>query len=105
MFRIGQLTNGYQVLAKGGGQKKRFQYCVNPDYPQKSFEESKDISTVNPALEDSGLEPEGVIEYIYHVGTRKELRSIVNHGLIPRGVSLKTGRQAVFFTVLNPMDN
>ena len=29
----------------------------------------------------------------------------MNHGLILRGVSLKTGRQAVFFTVVNPMDN
>ena len=36
---------------------------------------------------------------------RKELRSMVNHGLIPGGVSLKTGRQAVCFTVVNPMDN
>ena len=29
----------------------------------------------------------------------------MNHGLIPGGVSLKTGRHAVFFTVVNPMDN
>ena len=29
----------------------------------------------------------------------------MNHGLIPGGVSLKTDRQAVFFTVVNPMDN
>ena len=29
----------------------------------------------------------------------------MNHGLIPGGVRLKTGRQAVFFTVVNPMDN
>ena len=36
---------------------------------------------------------------------RKKLRSIVNHGLIPEGVRLKTSRHAVFFTVVNPMDN
>ena len=41
---------------------------------------------------------------LYHVGNGKELRSIVNHGLIPGGVSLRTGRQAVFFTIVNPMD-
>ena len=29
----------------------------------------------------------------------------MNHGLIPGGVSLKTGRHAVFFIVVNPMDN
>ena len=32
-------------------------------------------------------------------------RSMVNHGLIPGGASLRTGRQAVFFTTVNPMDN
>ena len=40
-----------------------------------------------------------------HVGNGKELRSIVNHGLIPGGVSLRTGRHAVIFTIVNPMDN
>ena len=29
----------------------------------------------------------------------------MNHGLILGGVSLKTGRQAVFFTVVSPMDD
>ena len=29
----------------------------------------------------------------------------MNHGLIPGGVSLKTGRQAVFFTVVDPIDD
>ena len=29
----------------------------------------------------------------------------MNYGLIPGGVSLRTGRQAVFFTIVNPMDN
>ena len=48
---------------------------------------------------------EGYTQKIYHVGNGKELRSTVNHGLIPGGVSLRTGRQAVFFTVVNPMDN
>ena len=41
--------------------------------------------------------------YIYHVGNGEELRSIVNHAFIPGGVSLRTGRQAVFFTTVNPM--
>ena len=42
---------------------------------------------------------------IYHVGNGKELRSIVNHGLIPGGVSPRTGRQAVLFTIENHIDN
>ena len=97
------------VLAKVGGQKKRFQYCLNPNDPHK-FPYRRAIqghsgSTINPALQGNVLLPEGFTEKIYHAGNGKELRSIVNHGLIPRGVSLKTGRHAVFFTVVNSMDN
>ena len=33
------------------------------------------------------------------------MRSTVNHGLTPGRVSLKTSRQAVFFTVVHPMDD
>ena len=61
-------------------------------------------STINPALQDNVVLPEGFTEFFYHVGKGKELRSL-NHGLIPGGVSLKTGRHAVFFAVVNPMDN
>ena len=94
---------------KKGGQKKRFQYCVNPNYSQKFLYlraiQGHSGSTINPVLQDNELLQEGFTEYIYHVGNEKELRSIVNHGLIPGGVSLRTGRQAVFFIVVNPMDN
>ena len=98
------------VLTKGGGQKKIFQYCLNPNYPHQFLYvramQGHSGSTINHALpEDNVLLPEGFTEYIYHVGNEKELRSIVNHGLFPGGVSLRTGRQAEFFTVVNPMDN
>ena len=62
-------------------------------------------STINLALQDNVLLPEGFTEFTYHVGNGKELRSIVNHCLIPGGVSLRTGRQAVFFTNVSLMDN
>ena len=42
-------------------------------------------STINPALQDNVLLPEGFTEFIYHVGNGKEWRSIVNHGLNPGG--------------------
>ena len=103
------MENLVSALAKGGGQKKRFQYCLNPNYPHQFLYlraiQGHSGSTINPALQDNVLLPEGFTEKIYHVGNGKELRSIVNHRLIPGGVSLKTGRQAVFFTVVNPMDN
>ena len=82
---------------------------MNPNYPHKFLYlqaiQGHSGSTVNPALQDNVLLPEGFTEYIDHVGNEKESRSIVNHGLIPGGVSLRTGKQAVFFTIVNPMDN
>ena len=49
--------------------------------------------------------PKGFTEYIYHVGNANELNSIIRNGLIPGGNSLKRGRQAVFFTAVNPMED
>ena len=97
------------VLAKGGGQKRRFQYCLNPNYPFQFLYlravQGDSGSTINLALQDNVLSPGGFTEYIYHVGNGKEYRSIVSHGLIPGGVSFRTGRQAVLFTIVNPIDN
>ena len=55
------LDKWISVLAKGGGQKKRFQHCVNPNYPQK-FRYIRAIqrhsgSKINPALQDNALLP------------------------------------------------
>ena len=63
------------VLAKGGGQKKRFQYCLNPNYLHqflyfRAFE-GHSGSTINPALQSNVLLPEGFTEFIYHVGNGK----------------------------------
>ena len=63
------------VLAKGGGQKKSFQYCLNPHYPPQFLFfraiQGRSGSTINPALQDNVLLPEGFTEYIYHVGNGK----------------------------------
>ena len=96
------------VLAKGGRTEEKVSILRGTILRNScTFEQSKGIheSTINPALQDNVLLPEGFAKYIYHVGNGKELRSIVNHGLIPGGVSLKTGRQAVFFTTVNPMED
>ena len=49
--------------------------------------------------------PKGYTEYIHHVGNASELNSIIRNGLIPGRRCLKRGRQAVFFTSVNPMDD
>ena len=57
------IDKSISVLAKGVGQKKRFQYCLNPNYPQKFLYlpaiQGHSGSTINPALQDNVLLPEG----------------------------------------------
>ena len=57
-------------MAKCGGQKNRFQYRLNPNYPQQFLYlraiQGHSGSTINPALQDNVLLPEGFTEYIYH---------------------------------------
>ena len=90
-------------------KEKVSMFFLNPNYPQKFLYlramQGHSGSTINPALQDNVLLPSDFTRCIYHVGDGKELRSMVNHGLIPRGVNLKQGREAVFFTFVNPMDN
>ena len=67
------LEDWTSTLAKGGGAKKRFQYCVNPNssnqflYFRADQGHSRD-NVVDPALQDNVLLPEGFTEYLYHVG-------------------------------------
>ena len=93
-------------LAKGGGPKKRFQYCLNPN-SSKHFVYFRAIQghPEGPALQYNVLLPEGFTEYIYHVGNVSGIGSIIRSGLIPGGRSLKRDRQSVFFAAVNPMDD
>ena len=98
------------VLAKGGGPKKRFQCCLNPN-SSKHFLYFKGIqghsggNRVDPALQDNVLLLEDFTEYICHIGNVSEIHSIIRRGLIPGGRSLKRCGQSVFFTTVNPMDD
>ena len=97
-------------LAKGGGPTKRFQCCLN-SVSSKHFLYLRAIqghsggNLVDPALQDNVLLPEDSTEYIYHVGSVSEIRSIIRSGLMPGGKSLKRDRQSVFYTAVNPMDD
>ena len=60
-------------LAKGGGAKERFQYCVNPNSSNQflylpAIQGHTGNNVVDPALHDNVLFPKGFTEYIYHVG-------------------------------------
>ena len=57
------------------------------------------------ALQDNVLLPKGFTEFIYHVGNASQVNSMIRNGLIPGGKRLKKGRQAVFVTTVNPMED
>ena len=94
-------------LAKGGGPKKRFQYCLNPKFSKHflyflAIQRHSGGNLVDLAFEDNVLLPEDFSVYIYHIGNVSEIHSIIRSGLIPGGSSLKRDGQSVFFTTVNP---
>ena len=90
--------------------KKRFQCCVNPNSSNqflyvRAIQGHSKGSAIDPALDDNILLPKEFTEYLYHAGNANELNSTTRNELIPGGTRLKRGRQAVFFTTVNPMED
>ena len=74
-LRNGPLQIGYQFWHKGGGAKKRFQCCSNPNSSNqflyfRAIQGHSGESAIDLALQDNVLLPKGFTEYIYHVGTQ-----------------------------------
>ena len=117
--RIGRLKNGYQFWQKVEDKRKVLSILLGselsssipvPSSNSRTFRsfllEVPFFSvTINPALQDNVLLPEGC--YRVYLSRRKRKRIEVNSEpwFDSRRVSLRTGRQAVFFTIVNPMDN
>ena len=90
--------------------KKRFQYCLNAQSSKqflylRAIQGHPGDNAIDPALQDNILLPKGFTEYLYHVGNASEMNSIIRSVLIPGRRSLKRGRQSVFFTITNPMED
>ena len=67
------LDDWISALAKGGGAKKRFQYCVNPNSSNqflylRAIQGHSGDNACDPALQDNVLLLKGFTEYIYHIG-------------------------------------
>ena len=91
-------------MARGGGNKKRFQYCLDSSREIICLRAHPGHSGRN--LFDPSLQviiPDGFFKYIYHVGCAINLHSIINSGLIPEGQHL-SNRQTVFFLLVDPVD-
>ena len=75
------------TMAKGGGNKKRFQYCTDPSGQEilhlRALQGHSGRYLVDPSLQDNVSIPNDFFEYIYHFGCAISLHSIMNSGLIP----------------------
>ena len=94
------------IMARGWGNKKRFQYCTDSSGEiryLRSLQGHSGCNPIDPSLQDNVLIPDDFFEYIYHVGCAINLHSIINSGLIPGGQYFSK-RQTVFFLLVNPMD-
>ena len=92
------------IMAKGGGNKKRFQYCTDPSILYlRALQGHSGRNLIDPSLQDNVLIPDGFFKYIYHVGCAINLT-------FHRQFRIDTGRskfkqgKTVFFTAVNPMD-
>ena len=94
------------IMAKGGGNKRIFQYCTDSAgeilYP-RALQGHSGRNLIGPSLHDNVIIPDDFFEYFYHFGCATNLHSIINSGLIPGGQNLSK-KQTVFFMPVNPLD-
>ena len=94
-------------MAKGGGKKKRFQYCTDPSRQEilylRALQGHSGRNPIDPTLQDNVFIPDNFFEYMYHIGCAINLHFIMNSGLIPGGQHLSK-RQTVFFLPVDPMN-
>ena len=71
-------------MAKGGGNKKIFQYCTDPSGQEilylRALQSHSGCNLIDPSLLDNALIPNDFFEYIYHTACEINLHSIVNSG-------------------------
>ena len=81
-------------MARGGGNKKRYQYCIDSSGTIlyfRSLQGHSGRSLIDPTLQDNVLIPNNFFQYIYHVGCAINIHSIINSGLIRGGQNLNCG--------------
>ena len=96
------------TMTRGGGNKKRFQYCTDSSEQEilylRALQGHSRRNLIDPSLQDNVLIPDTFSEYIYHIGCAINLHSITNSGLIAGGQNSSREMQTVFFTAVNSMD-
>ena len=110
MLRNGYLKIGYQLWQQEKERRKGFstvwiRTILIKNLYIRAIQGHSGNNAVDRTLQEYVLLPKGLTEYIYYVGNANELNSIIRNGLIPGGTSIKRGRQAVFFTAVNPTED
>ena len=71
-------------MAGGGGNKKRFQYCIDPSGQEilyfRVLQGHSGRYPIDPTLQDNVLIPNTFFEYTYHIGCAINLHSITKPG-------------------------
>ena len=95
-------------MARGGGNEKRFQCCIDPSGQQilylRALQGHSERNLIDLSLHDNVVIPNDFFEYFHHIGCAINLHSILNSGLISGGQNLSRERQTVFFTSVDPMN-
>ena len=71
-------------MARGGGNKKSYQYCTVSSGTilfLLALQGHSGRSLIDPTLQDNVIIPSGFFQYIYHVGFAINLHSIVQFGI------------------------
>ena len=92
-------------LARGGGNKKIYQYSTDSSRIILYFRALQNHSgrnLIDLSSQDNVLIPDGFFKYIYHVGCAINLHAIINSRLIP-GSQIFCNRQKVFFLLVDLM--
>ena len=93
-------------MARGGGNKKRYQYCTDSSGAilyLRALQGHSGRSHIDPTSQDNVVILDDFFKYIHHIGCAVNLHSIINSGLIPGGQNLSK-RQTVFFLPVTRMD-
>ena len=95
-------STGVNSLAKGGGKKKRFQYCLNPYSSKKSCTSEQEKTSLIHYCKTIHCSRMTSPSTSTTSGTPTICTA--QSGLIPGGKSKRRDRQSVFFTAVNSMD-
>ena len=93
-------------LARGGGSKRRYQYCSDNSGTilyLRALQGHSGRNLIDPLLQDNVIIQCALFHHIYHIGCAFNLHSIINNGLIPGGQD-SSRRQTVFFLPIDPRD-